>query len=59
MDILEFTRKISNKLTVDDYKYLRTNGVIELLKGYGFPKKELDDISKETIDKILDIIYHI
>lgn len=57
MDILEYTRKISNKLTVDDYKFLSKNGVIELLKGYGFPEKELIDVSQETIVKITDIIY--
>lgn len=56
MDILEFAKKIANKLSPDDYNYIGTHGVVALIRGYGFPKDQCENISDEIIDKLNDIL---
>ncbi len=54
--MLEFAKKISKKLTASDYKGLCSKeGVINLMKGYGYPLKE-GDITDDNWEKIYEIL---
>jgi hypothetical protein len=54
--MLEFAKKISSKLQASDYKGLYSKeGVIALMKGYGYPLKdgEINDQNWEEVYNVL------
>jgi hypothetical protein len=54
--MLEFAKKISTKLTASDYKGLNSKqGVIDLLKGYGYPLKD-GEITDSNWEKVYNIL---
>jgi hypothetical protein len=57
--IKEFAKKISSRLTASDYNGLHSKqGVIDLLKGYGYPLKE-DDVTDDNWEEIYDLLTEI
>lgn len=51
-----FAKKISSRLTSSDYKGLYSKkGVIDLLKGYGYPNSE-NDVNDNNWEIIYDIL---
>lgn len=54
--IKQFAKKISSSLTSSDYKGLYSKeGVIDLLKGYGYPNSE-NDVNDNNWEIIYDIL---
>lgn len=54
--IVEFLNKISNKLLSSDYKNLYSKeGIINLLKGYGYPLKD-NDVNDNNWEKFYNIL---
>ena len=52
----EFAKKISTHLTSSDYKGLNSKeGVISLLKGYGYPLKD-NEITDDNWEEIYNIL---